>query len=243
MCGHNFTHSRDERILSNTIWGEDRRGGCDFALFTGWCRQLKRHLQLQLRLWLCFLLLLLRRADCFVRLPTNLRARRAAVVRRIRPATADVNVQPLQRRIVTKESEEEMVSTQPVSHGYLGVYRCGDRAVHAGRLRKKFRYRPPTDCAPTNAFGSPSRASLGEIVSYRPEGSAHALPDDSALGGLPNKLQRGPPEIKRPAPTVARRVVLVLPWQVPGLGIVKSGPKIRLKGHGLKSQGFVIRYM
>ena len=34
-----------------------------------------------------------------------------------------------------------------------------------------------------NTLGSPSRASLGEIVSYRPEGSAHALPDDSALGG------------------------------------------------------------
>ena len=44
---------------------------------------------------------------------------------------------------------------------------------------------PPTaDCAPKNAFGSPSRASSGEIGSYRPEGSAHALPDDSASGGL-----------------------------------------------------------
>ena len=46
----------------------------------------------------------------------------------------------------------------------------------------------PTTCdscaAPKNAFGSPSRASSGEIVSYRPEGSAHALPEDSALGGL-----------------------------------------------------------
>jgi len=31
---------------------------------------------------------------------------------------------------------------------------------------------------------SPSRAPLGEIESYRPEGSAHALPDGSALGGL-----------------------------------------------------------
>ena len=39
---------------------------------------------------------------------------------------------------------------------------------------------PTADCAPKNAFGSPSRASLGEIGSYRPEGSVHALPDDSA---------------------------------------------------------------
>ena len=46
---------------------------------------------------------------------------------------------------------------------------------------------PTADCAPKNAFGSPSRASSGEIVSYRPEGSAHALPDDSALRGLPQQ--------------------------------------------------------
>ena len=37
---------------------------------------------------------------------------------------------------------------------------------------------------PNNAFGSPSRALLGEIVSYRPDGSARALPEGSALGGL-----------------------------------------------------------
>ena len=43
---------------------------------------------------------------------------------------------------------------------------------------------PTANCAPKNAFGSPSRALLGEIVSYRPDGSAHALPEDSALGGL-----------------------------------------------------------
>ena len=43
---------------------------------------------------------------------------------------------------------------------------------------------PTADCAPKNAFGSPSRAPLGEIESYRPKGSAHALPDGSALGGL-----------------------------------------------------------
>ena len=43
---------------------------------------------------------------------------------------------------------------------------------------------PTATCAPTNAFGSPSRALLGEIEAYRPEGSAHALPDGSALGGL-----------------------------------------------------------
>ena len=43
---------------------------------------------------------------------------------------------------------------------------------------------PTADCAPKNAFGSPLRASSGEIGSYRPEGSAHALPDDSASGGL-----------------------------------------------------------
>ena len=40
---------------------------------------------------------------------------------------------------------------------------------------------PAADCAPKNAFGSPSRALLGEIVSYRPDGSAHALPEGSAL--------------------------------------------------------------
>ena len=43
---------------------------------------------------------------------------------------------------------------------------------------------PTANCAPKNVFGSPSRAPLGEIESYRPEGSAHALPDGSALGGL-----------------------------------------------------------
>ena len=43
---------------------------------------------------------------------------------------------------------------------------------------------PTANCAPTNAFGSPSRALLGEIEAYRPEGSAHALSDGSALGGL-----------------------------------------------------------
>ena len=43
---------------------------------------------------------------------------------------------------------------------------------------------PTADCAPKNAFGSPLRASSGEIEAYRPEGSAHALPDGSALGGL-----------------------------------------------------------
>ena len=31
---------------------------------------------------------------------------------------------------------------------------------------------------------SPLLALLGEIVSYRPDGSAHALPEGSALGGL-----------------------------------------------------------
>ena len=43
---------------------------------------------------------------------------------------------------------------------------------------------PTANCAPKNAFRSPSRALLGEIVSYRPDGSAHALPEGSALGGL-----------------------------------------------------------
>ena len=42
---------------------------------------------------------------------------------------------------------------------------------------------PTANCAPKNVFGSPSRAPLGEIESYWPEGSAHALPDGSALGG------------------------------------------------------------
>ena len=43
---------------------------------------------------------------------------------------------------------------------------------------------PTANGAPKNAFGSPLRALLGEIESYRPDGSAHALPEGSALGGL-----------------------------------------------------------
>ena len=67
-----------------------------------------------------------------------------------------------------------------------------------------------------NAFGSPLRALLGEIVSYRPDGSAHALPEGSALGGLLD-CQAG-----AEAPMVARIVVLEIPSQVPGYGIVRS---------------------
>ena len=121
---------------------------------------------------------------------------------------------------IEEESKEEVVSLQPESFAGILEY----SVALTGLCWASTKEVPvlTANCAPKNAFGSPSRASLGEIVSYRPEGCAHALPDDSALGGLPNKLQRGPVEIKRPAPTVARRVVLVLPWQVPGLGIVRS---------------------
>ena len=45
----------------------------------------------------------------------------------------------------------------------------------------------------------------------------------TALGGLPQQAAHGSLEIKQPAPTVARRVVLVYrDRQVPGLGIVRS---------------------
>ena len=75
---------------------------------------------------------------------------------------------------------------------------------------------PTANCAPKNAFGSPLRALLGEIVSYRPDGSAHALPEGSALGGLLDC------QADAEALMVARIVVLVLPSQVPDQGIVRS---------------------
>ena len=66
------------------------------------------------------------------------------------------------------------------------------------------------NCAPKNTFGSPLRALLGETVSYRPDGSAHALPEGSALGGLLDC------QADAEASMVARIVVLEIPSQVPG---------------------------
>ena len=55
-------------------------------------------------------------------------------------------------------------------------------------------------------------ALLGEIVSYRPDGSAHALPEGSALGGLLDC------QADAEAPMVARIVALVYPHRFPTRG-------------------------
>ena len=53
-------------------------------------------------------------------------------------------------------------------------------------------------------------------MSYRPDGSAHALPEGSALGGLLDC------QADAEASMVARIVVLGIPPQVPDQGIVRS---------------------
>ena len=81
--------------------------------------------------------------------------------------------------------------------------------------------------------GTAMPLAVRRVTHYRPDGSAHALPEGSALGGLLD-CQAG-----AEAPMVARIVVLAIPSQVPDQGIARS--QDATERSWFKSQGFVVR--
>ena len=101
---------------------------------------------------------------------------------------------------IEEESKEEVVSLQPESFAGILEYIVALTGL-CWASTKEVPVPTTANCVLENTLGSPSRASSGEIVSYRPDGSAHALPEGSALGGLLD-CQAG-----AEAPMVARIVV------------------------------------